>query len=132
MEWDRIEGKWQHFKGNALRHWGKLTGDQLDASAGKLEQRFALVTAAALLGLAGCATSPGGTSFFDDAATTARVKKAIFNEPSLQVMNVSVTTEDGVVNLSGSVKSKAERSKASAVAIKVEGGKKVKNDLKVE
>ena len=38
MEWDRIEGKWQHFKGNALRHWGKLTGDQLDASAGKREQ----------------------------------------------------------------------------------------------
>ena len=96
----------------------------------KLKQRFALVTA--LLGLAGCATSPGGTSFFDDAATTARVKKAIFNEPSLQVMNVSVSTEDGVVNLSGTVKSKAERSKASAVATKVEGVKKVKNDLKVE
>ena len=98
----------------------------------KLKHRFALVTAAALLGLAGCATSPGGTSFFDDAATTARVKKAIFNEPSLQVMNVSVSTEDGVVNLSGTVKSKAERSKASAVATKVEGVKKVKNDLKVE
>src|SRR2546422_9385087 len=97
----------------------------------KLKHRFALVTAAALLGLAGCA-STGGTSFFDDAATTMRVKKAIFNDPSLQVMNVSVTTEDGVVNLSGSVKSKAERSKASAVAIKVEGVKKVKNDLKVE
>jgi hyperosmotically inducible protein len=47
-------------------------------------------------------------------------------------MNVSVTTEDGVVGLSGTVKSKAERSKASAVAIKVEGVKKVKNDLKVE
>src|SRR5439155_22268930 len=38
MEWDRIEGKWQHFKGNALRHWGKLTADQLDASAGNREQ----------------------------------------------------------------------------------------------
>src|SRR5256885_6047903 len=38
MEWDRIEGKWQHFKGHALRHWGKLIGDQLDASAGKREQ----------------------------------------------------------------------------------------------
>jgi len=38
MEWDRIEGKWQHFKGNALLHWGKLTVDQLDASSGKREQ----------------------------------------------------------------------------------------------
>jgi len=57
----------------------------------KLKHRFALVTAAALLGLAGCA-STGGNTFFDDAATTMRVKKAIFNDPSLQVMNISVTT----------------------------------------
>jgi len=98
----------------------------------KLKHRFALVIAAALLGLAGCATSGGGNSFFDDAATTARVKKAIFNEPTLKMMDVSVTTEDGVVNLSGTVKSKAERSKATALATKVEGVKKVKNDLKVE
>ena len=97
----------------------------------KLKQRFALVIAAALLGLAGCA-SPGGTSFFDDAAVTARVKKAIYNEPSLKVMAVGVATEDGVVSLTGTVKSKAERSKATAVASKVEGVKKVKNDLKVE
>src|SRR5256885_6518124 len=97
----------------------------------KLKHRFALVTAAALLGLAGCA-STGGNTFFDDAATTMRVKKAIFNDPSLQVMNISVTTEAGVVDLSGTVKSKAERSRASAVATKVEGVKKVKNDLKVE
>ena len=97
----------------------------------KLKQRFALVIAAALLGLAGCA-SPGGTSFFDDAAVTARVKKAIYNEPSLKVMAVGVATEDGVVSLTGTVKSKAERSKATAVAAKVEGVKKVKNDLKVE
>jgi osmotically-inducible protein OsmY len=98
----------------------------------QLKHRFALVIAAALLGLAGCATSPGGTSWFDDAATTAKVKKAIFNEPSLKSMNVSVSTENGIVALSGSVKSKAERSKATAVATQVEGVKKVKNDLKVE
>jgi osmotically-inducible protein OsmY len=98
----------------------------------KLKQRFALAIAAAVLGLAGCATSPGGNSFFDDAATTMRVKKAIYNEPSLKVMNVSVTTEDGVVDLSGKVKSKAERAKAAAIAAKVEGVKKVKNELTVE
>jgi len=98
----------------------------------QLKHRFALVIAAALLGLAGCATSPGGTSWFDDAATTAKVKKAIFNEPSLKSMDVSVSTENGIVALSGSVKSKAERSKATAVATQVEGVKKVKNDLKVE
>ena len=98
----------------------------------KLKHRFALVVAVALLGLAGCATSGGGNSFFDDAAITARVKKAIYNEPSLKVMSVSVTTEDGVVDLTGTVKTKAERTKASMVAGKVEGVKRVKNELKVE
>ena len=98
----------------------------------KLKHRYALIIAAALLGLAGCATSGGGNTFFDDATVTMRVKKAIYNEPSLKVMNIGVATEDGVVDLTGTVKSKAERTKATAVAAKVEGGKKVKNDLKVE
>ena len=97
----------------------------------QLKHRFAVAIAAALLGLAGCA-STGGNTFFDDAATTMRVKKAIYNEPSLKVMNISVTTEAGVVDLSGTVKSKAEGSKATAVASKVEGVKRVKNNLKVE
>ena len=97
----------------------------------KLKHRFAVAIAAALLGLAGCA-STGGNAFFDDAATTMRVKKAIFDDPSLKVMDISVTTEKGVVDLSGTVKSKAERTKATAVASKVEGVKRVKNDLKVE
>ena len=97
----------------------------------QLKHRFAVAIAAALLGLAGCATS-GGNTFFDDAATTMRVKKAIFDDPSLKVMDISVTTEKGVVDLSGTVKSKAERTKATAVASKVEGVKRVKNDLKVE
>jgi uncharacterized protein YjbJ (UPF0337 family) len=35
MNWDRIEGNWKQFKGNALQQWGKLTGDQLEVIAGK-------------------------------------------------------------------------------------------------
>lgn len=53
-------------------------------------------------------------------------------EPTLKVMDVSVTTENSVVSLSGSVKTPAARIKAAAVARKVEGVKQVKNDLKVE
>jgi uncharacterized protein YjbJ (UPF0337 family) len=37
MNWDRIEGNWKQFKGNAKTQWGKLTDDQLDVSAGKRE-----------------------------------------------------------------------------------------------
>jgi uncharacterized protein YjbJ (UPF0337 family) len=35
MNWDRIEGNWKQFKGNAKTQWGKLTDDQLDVIAGK-------------------------------------------------------------------------------------------------
>jgi uncharacterized protein YjbJ (UPF0337 family) len=35
MNWDRIEGNWKQFKGNAMQQWGKLTDDQLDVIAGK-------------------------------------------------------------------------------------------------
>jgi len=35
MNWDRIEGNWKQFKGNALQQWAKLSGDQLDLIAGR-------------------------------------------------------------------------------------------------
>ena len=35
MNWDRIEGNWKQFKGNARQQWGKLTDDQLDVVAGR-------------------------------------------------------------------------------------------------
>ena len=88
----------------------------------------ALFLAASLLGLAGCASTG---DFFDEASTTAKVKKAIYSEPSLKVMDISVSTEDGVVELTGMVKTRAERLKAAQVASKVEGVKRVKNELKV-
>jgi osmotically-inducible protein OsmY len=94
----------------------------------KLKHSFALVIAAALVGLAGCASTG---AYFDDAGITTRVKKAIYDEPSLKLMDVSVSTEGSVVSLSGTVKTRAERAKAIAVARKVEGVKQVKNELKV-
>lgn len=35
MNWDRIEGNWKQFRGNAQLQWGKLKGDELDMIAGK-------------------------------------------------------------------------------------------------
>jgi osmotically-inducible protein OsmY len=97
----------------------------------KLNRKAAAFLVAALLGLAGCATN-GGNNFFDDAMVTARVKKAIYNEPTLKVTDISVTTEEAVVHLEGTVKTRAERQKAGDVARKVEGVKRVKNELKVQ
>jgi uncharacterized protein YjbJ (UPF0337 family) len=38
MNWDRIEGNWKHFKGNAKRHWVKLSDEELEVVAGKRDQ----------------------------------------------------------------------------------------------
>jgi len=50
---------------------------------------------------------------------------------ALDPKNISVSTDEGVVELTGSVKTRAERAKAAQVAAKVEGVKKVNNQLKV-
>ena len=38
MNWERIEGNWTHFKGNAKRHWVKLSDEQLALIAGNRAQ----------------------------------------------------------------------------------------------
>jgi osmotically-inducible protein OsmY len=98
----------------------------------RLNRMCMALVAAAVLGLAGCASTGGGNSYLDDAMVTARVKKAIYNEPSLKVTDISVTTENGVVSLEGSVKTRSARLRSAEVARKVEGVKRVRNELKVQ
>lgn len=38
MNWERIEGNWERFRGTAKQRWGKLTEDQLDGVAGRRQQ----------------------------------------------------------------------------------------------
>jgi uncharacterized protein YjbJ (UPF0337 family) len=38
MNWDRIEGNWKQFKGQAKQKWGKLTDDSLDEMAGRRDE----------------------------------------------------------------------------------------------
>ena len=94
-----------------------------------LKRTTVLLVVTLVLGTAGCASTGG---FFGDAAITTRVKTAIYNEPALKVMNISVSTEENVVYLSGTVKSRAERAKAIQVARQVEGVKAVKSELAVK
>ena len=97
-----------------------------------LNRKLAALAAAALLGLAGCASTPGGNNFFDDAMVTARVKTAIYNEPSLKVAQINVETFKGVVQLSGFVSSPAAVNTAATVARNVAGVKSVKNDMRLK
>jgi BON domain len=90
-----------------------------------LKRTTAFFVVTLVLGTAGCTDSSS------NAAITSRVRTAISNEPGLKETKVSVSTDEKVVHLGGTVKSRSERAMLIAVARKVEGVKAVKTDLVV-
>lgn len=66
-----------------------------------------------------------------DAAITSEVKTKFLAEPGVSGLNIDVDTNNGVVTLSGNVKSKAEAAKAMTIARNSKGVKRVVNKLKV-
>ena len=87
-----------------------------------------------LASFVGCASTPkheGTGQYVDDTVITAKVKAAVFNEPSLKSAEINVETFKGVVQLSGFVRSQADINKAVAVARGVAGVKSVRNDMRL-
>jgi osmotically-inducible protein OsmY len=101
-----------------------------------LIKRFsAVLFAAVLLSALGCASTATQEStgeYVDDTVITTRVKTAIFNEPSLKVLQINVETYKSVVQLSGFVNSATDMSKALDVARDVPGVRSVRNDLRLK
>ncbi|MDP1525036.1 MAG: BON domain-containing protein [Rhodocyclaceae bacterium] len=65
----------------------------------------------------------------DDTEITTRVKAAIFAEPGLKTLQISVDTVQGVVTLSGSTDSPANSDRAASLARAVTDVKQVDNRL---
>ncbi len=91
-----------------------------------------IVLVAAFMGCASTQKREGTGEYLDDSAITAKVKAAIFNEPTLKVFQINVETFKGDVQLSGFVDSSHSVSKAGEVARGVKGVKSVKNNLIVK
>jgi len=68
----------------------------------------------------------------NDAEITAKVKAAIFAEPGLKTLQISVDTKKGVVTLSGSVDTQQNSDSARALAGAVSGVQEVKNRLMIK
>lgn len=66
-----------------------------------------------------------------DAAITSEVKTKFLAEPGVSGLAIDVDTNNGVVTLSGNVKSKAEATKAVTIARNSKGVKRVVSKLKV-
>jgi osmotically-inducible protein OsmY len=100
-----------------------------------LKQVGTLLAALALATTLGCAatrTSESTGQYVDDTAITAKVKKDIFDEPTLKSAEINVETFKGVVQLSGFVSSQANINTATMVAKNVTGVRSVKNDMRLK
>lgn len=84
---------------------------------------------------AGCAGTRHKEStgeYVDDSVITAKVKKQIFNDPTLKVLQINVKTFKGEVQLSGFVNSATTSARVAEVAKSVKGVLSVKNSLVIK
>jgi len=93
----------------------KKISETVDKVAEKLDQQSANTGAA-----------------LDDTQITTKVKTAIFAEPGLKTLQISVDTVKGVVTLSGSVDSLANSERAKGLATAVSGVNSVDNQLQLK
>jgi osmotically-inducible protein OsmY len=92
-----------------------------------------LATAALAALLYGCAGAGQTTGeFVDDSTVTTKVKTKLYADADTSGWDIHVTTEKGVVVLSGTVKSSKEKSRAGEIARAVPGVKSVVNNLAVK
>jgi osmotically-inducible protein OsmY len=67
----------------------------------------------------------------DDTSITTRVKTALLNDPEIKALSIDVATSNGVVTLSGQVRSAQERDKAVETARRTTGVADVKSALQI-
>lgn len=111
-------------------------GQKLDRSMEKAEQKLEQVTeqAGKKIDEAKQAISEKtetGSQYLDDSVVTLNVKTAIVNDPLLKVAEISVTTENGVVQLNGVVDTQQIIDKAVEVAQVQKGVGSVLNNLTI-
>ena len=88
-----------------------------------------LLVVALALASSGCGKTVGDT--IDDATITTRVKTSLLNDPDVAGLSIDVDTFQGVVTLSGRVKTPVEQDKAARLARNTPGVISVKNALQI-
>jgi len=105
----------------------ETAGKKIDQTADKAGQKIG--DAADSVGEKMSAQSAKAGVAIEDTEITAKVKAAIFAEPGLKTLQISVDTVKGVVTLSGSVDSQPSSDRAQALAGAVAGVNRVENQL---
>jgi hyperosmotically inducible protein len=89
-------------------------------------------SAAMLLARTAYADTPRQDSageILDDTVITTRVKSSFVQDATVSAMRISVSSNKGIVQLSGFANSQQEADRAAEIARKVPGVKDVKNDI---
>ena len=90
-----------------------------------------LAVAIMAIGLGACRSTQPAKVQFDDSAITTAVKASFIADPIVKVLEVNVTTNEGVVVLTGRVKTAGESAQAEKLARNTNGVKGVRNMIKV-
>ncbi|MCX8957476.1 molecular chaperone OsmY [Erwinia psidii] len=77
-------------------------------------------------------TKASVSGYAGDSATTGKIKAKLLADDIVPSRNVKVETTNGVVQLSGTVKTQAQSERAEGIAKAIEGVKSVKNDITVK
>jgi hyperosmotically inducible protein len=100
-----------------------------------LRRRASLAAQSCLLALvvlaAACAGNTAINRSIDDATISTQVKTALLNEPGVPFTRIDVDTAQGVVTLTGVVRSKDEEQKVIAISRKVKGVRDVRSSLRI-
>lgn len=108
----------------------ETAGKKIDQTADKVGEK--LGAAADTVGdKLGAQSSKAGVAIADT-EITSKVKAAIFAEPGLKTLQISVDTVKGVVTLSGSVDTRSNSNRAKELASAVAGVNGVENRLVVK
>ena len=94
-----------------------------------------IVAVAVATGATGCAVTKGQETtgqYVDDATITTRVKTRYAKDPTVSAMHIHVDTMKGVVHLTGTAKSDAERAQAEKLAASTPDVKSVQNDIRLD
>lgn len=93
--------------------------------------RILAPTIGALLLTIGCSSTQTVGREIDDATITTKVEAKMTEDPNVSAFNVDADTNNGVVRLSGTVKTEQARAEAEKLARNTEGVKRVINDIKI-
>ena len=90
-----------------------------------------LATSAAPYNIANARTETA-REYVADTTITAAIKAGIYGDPAIKILQITVETYKGVVQLSGFVDSKTQAKRAEEIALSAKGVREVRNNLIVK